>query len=650
MARDEEQRPDADSLLELSQEEEAGRGRLTIYFGAAPGVGKTYAMLTDARQRKREGVDVVVGYYEAHARPETEALIEGQEIIPPLVIDYKGVALKEADVDAIIRRRPQLVLVDELAHTNAPGSRHLKRFQDVEELLEAGIDVYATLNVQHLESMNDVIFQITGMRVRERVPDTVFQAADEVKVIDLPIEELLKRLEEGKVYVKHMAEEAIRRFFLPGNLIALREMALKLSAERIDGRLRVHMKARAVAGPWPITERILVSVYASPYAERLVRSTFRIASKMDAEWFAIYVEGPGHARLSEQERLWLGDALDLARKLGAQVVWLKGDDVAEEISRYAKNANITKIVMGKPGRLWYFPTIVRKIIARTRDIDIFLFASETWQPPLPPKPPMPLRPLRYLYGLLAVGLTSAVGHFLQGLIGETNLLFLMLVPVIWSALSLGRGPSIFAALASIVAFDFLFVPPHFTFAIADFKMMISFIVYIAVAVVISNLASKLRYRLELLRQSEARSMALCEVGKHLVTTKNVEQILSTLVHHVRQILPCEIAIFVPRGEELSLGAATAGFPVDAKEQSVAAWVFINGRAAGQGTDTLPQAYGHYLAMRTAEGIKGIMGVRFKDPKHYATPENDAALDAIASLGAMAIERVLAEERDVDVAL
>ncbi len=642
MGNDEERRPEPESLLELSREEEGkDRGKLTIYFGAAPGVGKTYSMLSDARLKKRDGVDVLVGYYEAHARPETEALLEGQEIIPPRKIEYRGMALKEMDLEAILKRKPALVLVDELAHTNAPESRHVKRYQDVEELLDAGIDVYATLNVQHLESVSDLIFQIAGIRVQEKIPDTIFQSADEVKLVDLPYEELLQRLNEGKVYVKGMAEEALRRFFQPSNLLALRQMAMRLSAGRVDERMRIYMRAHAIAGPWPISERILVSVYASPYAERLVRSTFRLASEMNAEWAAIYVEGPEHARLSDEEKRWLENAMDIARKLGAQIVWTKGDDPADEISRYAQNNNVTKIVMGKPGRLWFFPTIVRKIMYRTRNIDIFLFASEGKDEvrPIRAKRRRGFKLRNYLLGLLSVAIVSGIGFMLRDVIGEMNILFMMLLPVIWTAIYLGRGASIITALASIVAFDFLFVHPYYTFTVHEIGDMISFSVYLIVAVVISNLASKLRYRVGLLAQSESRSVALCDASRHLVTARNVDQVLSLLINRVKAILPCEVAILLPSGAQLSVEAATPEFKIDQKELSVATWVWLNGKNAGQATETLPQAWAHYLPMRTSDGIKGVLGVHLDDPKEFLTPENDAVLDALAGLGATAIERI-----------
>ncbi len=640
MVDEEHKRPDPEALLQIAQEEENGkkRGKLTIYFGSAPGVGKTYAMLYDARLRKQEGKDIVVGYVETHGRAETEALLEGLEIIPPRISEYKGIQLKEMDLDAILSRSPQLVLVDELAHTNIPGSRHLKRYQDVEELINAGIDVYTTLNVQHLESLNDIVVLIQGIRVRETIPDSVFDSADEVKLVDLPPEELIKRLKEGKVYVKDMAERAVRHFFQPGNLLALRELALRLAADRIDERMVQHMKAHAIAGPWATKERILVCVYASPYAEQLVRSASRLASEMDAEWIALYVETEKHAQQSEKEREWLAHTMETARRLGARVSWIKGDDVAEEIARYARSHNVTKIVIGKPLRFGLFPSLAQKIMTRTNGIDIFLFAGKKEKASPKEKKPI-FHPLNYLISVLAVGFVSIIGFLLRDILGQTNISFLQLMPVILIALFFGLGPSIFTAIISILIFDFVFVPPYYTFAVSDWIYLVSFIAYVMVAVVISNLASSLRHKVKQVSQSEAKSTALYELSRDLVTALNVDQVLSILVSHIRQIFPCEMAIFLPVDAKLSVKAATSGFQVNPNELGVANWVWTNGKSAGSGTGTLPQAWAYYLPMTLKDKVKGVIGFHFEDAEETLTPDNRVVLETIAGLGALAIERM-----------
>ncbi|VVB86568.1 Osmosensitive K+ channel His kinase sensor domain protein [uncultured archaeon] len=640
MTDTEDKRPEPESLLEIARQEETAKKsvKLTIYFGAAPGGGKTYSMLYDARMRKQEGIDVVIGYVETHGRSETEALLKGLETIPLVRTEYKGVRLSEMDLDAVLARRPGIVLVDELAHTNAPNSRHGKRYQDVEELLNAGIDVYSTLNVQHLESLNDIVFRITGIRVSETIPDTFFQLADEIKLVDLPFEELLKRLKEGKVYAKDMAENAVKRFFKPGNLLALREMSLRLVAGSVDEKMLLYMRAHAIAGPWSATERVLVGVLASPYAEQLVRSAFRIASDLSAEWVALYVETASHTQLSDKEQEWLKNALDLAEKLGARVVWTKGDDVAEEIARYAQGHNVTKIVIGKPRRFGLFPTLARKILVRTRDIDVFLFAGKSEQP-VPKKKIGIINPLNYVMSGVAVILGSLFGFLLRDILGQVNLLFLMLLPVVIIAIFLGRGASIFAAILSVLIFDFLFIPPYFSFAVSDVRYFLSYLMFIAFAFVISNLASNLQYKVQQLQQSESRTITLYGLSRDLVTAQSIEQVLHLMIRHTGQIFPCDMAIFLPGNGEVSVRASTDGFRINPKELSIATWVWLNGEPAGLGTDTLPEAWAYYLPMKTADTIKGVVGFHFDSILEVLTPENKVVLDTIARLGALAIERI-----------
>ena len=640
----EPQRPEPESLLEIANQEETAkkRGKLTIYFGAAPGVGKTYSMLSDARMRKQEGIDIVVGYVETHGRAETETLLVGLESIPLVVTEYKGVKLAEMDLDGVLARRPRIVLVDELAHTNAPNSRHTKRYQDVEELLNAGIDVYSTLNVQHLESLNDTVFRITGIRVSETIPDTFFQLADEIKLVDLPFEELLKRLKEGKVYAKDMAENAVRRFFKPGNLLALREMSLRLVAGSVDDKMLQYMRVHAIAGPWSATERILVGVLASPYAEQLVRSAFRIASDMNVEWVAIYVETVKHLQLSDKEQEWLKNALDLAEKLGGRVVWIKGDNIADEIARYAQSHNVTKIVMGKPRRFGLFPSLARQIMVRTKDIDVFLFAGKSEQR-IPGKKIALISPLNYFMSALAVILGSLFGFLFRDPLGQVNLLFLMLLPVVLIAIFLGRGPSIFAAILSVLIFDFLFIPPYFSFAVSDLRYFLSYLLFIAFAFVISNLASNLNYKVHQLQQSESRNIMLYELSKDLVTAQTIDQVLHLMIHHTRQIFTCEIAIFLPENEQISVRASTERFRINPKEVSIATWVLHNGEPAGRGTDTLPEAWAFYLPMKTTDTVKGVAGFHFDDPEEILTPENKVVFETISRLGALAIERIGGKE-------
>ncbi|HET6516327.1 MAG TPA: DUF4118 domain-containing protein [Thermodesulfovibrionales bacterium] len=641
MAKEEYKRPSPEALLELAQKEEAQekRGKLTIYFGSAPGVGKTYAMLLDARHRKQEGIDVAVGYVETHGRRETDALLEGLEIIPPLIVKYMGVQLKEVDLAKVFARKPKLVLVDELAHTDAPNLRNAKRYQDVEEILNAGIDVYTTMNVQHVESLNDIVHQITGIRVRETVPDTVIEAADEIKLVDLPPEELTKRLHEGKVYVKDMATSAVDRFFRTGNLLALRQLALRAVAGSVDEKMRRYMRAHAIAGPWSATERVLAGVFASPYAEKLIRSAFRLANDLDAEWIALYVETERHKTLSEKEKEWLNKALDLAKQLGARLVWIKGSDAAEEIADYARNNNITKIVIGKPRRFGLFQTIPKKLLTKTPNIDIHLLDARVDPRVMPRKRITFSNPVNYGLGILGVGAMSIFAFLLRNSLHEVNLLFLLLLPVILSALFLGKGPSIVAGIASIVIFDYLFVSPRFSFAIRDIQYFVSFVVYIIVVVVISNLAHQLRSKIRLLKESEVKNIGLYGLSRDLVTAHTIDQVLSLMVRHALEIFPCEMAIFLPEDDKLTVRAKTTDFEVTPKVLGVATWVFMNKQSAGRGTGTLPQAKAFYLPMMSGEEVIGVAGFDFKGTEEMMTSEKRVVLKTITRLGAMAIERI-----------
>ena len=641
MDEEEYKRPSPEALLEVAQKVEASekRGKLTIYFGSAPGVGKTYAMLSDARLRKQERVVVVVGYVESHGRPETEVLLEGLETIPPLIVEYMGIQLKEVDLEKIFVRKPKLALVDELAHSDAPGLRNAKRYQDVEEILNAGIDVYTTMNVQHIESLNDIVFQITNIRMRETVPDTVVEGADEIKLIDLPPEELIKRLHEGKVYVKDMAMNAVHKYFRPGNLMALRQLSLRTVAGSVDEKMRSYMQAHAIAGPWPTKERMLAGIFASPYAEKIVRSAFRLSSELGAEWIAFYVETERHKTLSEKEKEWLNKAMDLAKQLGARMVWVKGSDVTQEMADYALNNNVTKIVIGKPRRFWLLQSIPRRLLTRTPNIDIYLLDARV-DPKLMPKKRITFaKPVNYAIGIFAVGVMSLIAFLLRNSLNEVNLLFLLLLPVILTALYLGKGPSIVAAITSILIFDYLFVPPHFTFVVQDVQYFVSFIVYIIVVVVISNLASQLRSKVEMLKQSEVKNIGLYGLSRDLVTARNVEQVLAIMVRHTLHIFPCEMAIFLPFDEKLTVKAKTTEFEVNPQVLGVASWVLINKQSAGRSTSTLPQAKAFYLPMMSGEKIIGVVGFDFKGSEDIMTTEKRAVLKTIARLGAMAIERI-----------
>ena len=649
---DERIRPNPDELLARVQAEEArqARGTLKIFLGYAAGVGKTYAMLEAAHQRRDEGMDVVIGYVETHGRAETEALVAGIEAIQRRQINYQGAMLPEMDVDAILARRPRLVLVDELAHTNAPGSRHPKRYLDVEELLDAGIDVYTTMNVQHLESLNDVVAQITGVTVREKVPDSVLDEASAIEVVDLPPPELLQRLKEGKVYVPAQAAQAIQRFFRMGNLTALRELALRRTAERVDEQMRAYMQTRAIPGPWPAGERLLVCISSSPLSERLVRTARRLADELKAEWFAVYVETPGDAGLSQARHDQVARILQLAEELGARVITLPGQNVADTILEYARQHNITKVIAGKPVRPRWVDllrgTVVDRLILHSGDIDIYVISGETaGGPPTPRASLRPHRPWqRYAWSLALVAMTTVISVPIHRIISPTNLVMLYLAAVVAAAVYLGLGPAILTSALGVLAFDFFLVDPRLTFTVADTEYIFTFIGLFVVSLVISSLAARSREQAEAARRREMQAVALYELSRDLASASALDDILQVVIRHVNETFSREAIILLPVGNQLQPRASSADFVQDENELAVAAWAFKQGQAAGRGTDTLPAATVRYMPLKTARGVVGVLGVRPIDPSAYLAPEQRRLFEAFASQAALAIERAeLAEQ-------
>ncbi len=649
---DERIRPNPDELLARVQAEEArqARGTLKIFLGYAAGVGKTYAMLEAAHQRRDEGVDVVIGYVETHGRAETDALVAGLEVIPRRQISYQGAVLPEMDVDAIVARRPRLVLVDELAHTNAPGSRHPKRYLDVEELLDAGIDVYTTMNVQHLESLNDVVAQITGVTVREKVPDSVLDEASAIEVVDLPPPELLQRLKEGKVYVPAQAAQAIQRFFRMGNLTALRELALRRTAERVDEQMRAYMQTRAIPGPWPAGERLLVCISSGPLSDRLVRTARRLADELKAEWFAVYVETPGDAGLSQAGRDQVARILQLAEELGARVTTLPGQNVADTILEYARQHNITKVIAGKPVHPRWLDllrgTVVDRLILHSGDIDIYVISGEAKSgPPAPRASLRPHRPWqRYLWSLGLVAAASLLSQPIHSLVSPVNLVMLYLAAVVIAAVYLGRGPAILTATLSVLVFDFFFVQPRFSFAVSDTEYLLTFSGLFIVGLVVSTLTARSQEQAEAARRREVQAVALYELSRDLAAASALDDILQVVIRHVNETFSREAVILLPVGNELQPRASSADFVQDENELAVAAWAFKQGQPAGRGTDTLPAATVRYMPLKTARGVVGVLGVRPVDPSAYLAPEQRRLFEAFASQAALAIERAeLAEQ-------
>ncbi|MGH7895315.1 MAG: DUF4118 domain-containing protein, partial [Candidatus Binatia bacterium] len=507
---DDVRRPSPEALLATAARE--GRARLKIFVGAAPGVGKTYAMLQAARERRREGVDVVVGVVETHGRAETTSLLDGLEVVPRRAVPYRGQMLAEMDLDALLVRRPKLAIVDELAHTNAPGSRHPKRYLDALELLDAGIDVYSTVNVQHLESLNDVVAQITGVRVRETVPDAILDRADEVQLIDLPPEELLQRLRDGKVYVPQQAERALEHFFQPANLTALRELALRETAEHVDEQVQTHRRARGVAEPWGVSERLLVAIDGSPLSERLVRITRRIAERRGAPWMAIFVEPSRFHERSEAERQGPAQALALAARLGGEALTVPGDDVAAELVRVAREHDATEIVVGRAARparhLLRGRSVVSALIRRGGSIDVRVVSGGAESAPVAPVPRRWGSPQRYAIAAGVVLIAALVARGLQAVLPLPDPGMVFLAAIVVSAITTGLGPSIAASVVALLVYDFFFVEPYYTFTVAKPQDILSLGMFLVVAVLLSELTSRVRAQAEAARRREARMTAL----------------------------------------------------------------------------------------------------------------------------------------------
>jgi two-component system sensor histidine kinase KdpD len=647
-----DQRPDPDALLARAREEEArtGKGRLKIFFGAAAGVGKTYAMLEAAQMRKAEGRDVVVGWVETHGRAETAALLEGLPVVPARRYTHRGVSLMDFDLDAAIARRPDLILLDELAHTNAPGARHAKRWQDAVELLDAGIDVYSTLNVQHVESLNDVVAQITGVTVRETVPDSVLDQADGIELVDLPPEELLQRLAEGKVYIPEQARVAIQKFFREGNLIALRELALRRTAERVDAQMELYRRGHRIARTWPVAERILVCVGPNPASVRLIRAARRMAGSLHAEWMAVYVETPRHGGISESDKRALAANLGLAEKLGARTAVLSGHRVAEEILAYARDHNVTKIVAGKPTHPRWRDrlggSLMGELVRGSGEIDVYIISGEVEEEPrweaAAPTAPLPGR--SYLFAAGIVGLSTALCWPLSSFLAPANVMMVYLLGVAFVATRSPRGPAILASILSVAAFDFFFVPPRFTFAVGDTQYLVTFTVLLVVAILIGGLATRVREQAEAARQRERRTATLHALSRTLAGTRELEEIARTAARHVGDALSMQAAVILtrPDGHLVAITAPPGFFTLEPRDEAVARWVLEHGRPAGLGTDTLPGAGALYVPLVGTRGPVGALGVR---PPDGRGPSHDQLLliDAIASQTAAAVERARVAE-------
>jgi len=658
--RDPQQRPSPEALLEAARREQHGVGRLKIFVGAAPGVGKTYEMLQSAHARLKAGTELVVGFVETHGRAETEALLRGLEVIPRKRLEYRDQVLEEMDLDAVIARKPQLALVDELAHTNAPGSRHPKRYLDVEELLSLGIDVYTAVNIQHIESLNDVVAQITHVRVRETVPDSIFDRADAIELIDLTPDDLIQRLKEGKVYVPKQAERALEHYFSPGNLTALRELALRRTADRVDEQLLNHMQANAIAGPWAAGDRILVCVSEDPRAAGLVRYTKRVADRVHAPWTAISIETRRSLQLSDEQRDRLADTLRLAEALGAEALTIPavGRSIAEDIISFAHANNVTQIIIGKSTRSRWFEimrgSVVHELVRRAGNISVNVIAGDELQAGSVAKSAVqtaaraePFDPRPYVKSLAIVAVSLAIARVIQPWFGIENVDLVFLTAVVAVAVRYGLWPSMLGSVVASLCYNFFFLPPIYTLTITDPTNIAAFFFFMLIAVLVSNVAARVRTQADTAIGRIRTTEQLYAFSRKLAGTATLDDVLWATAYQTALMLKVRVVLLLPEDGVLTV---KAGYPpedqLDEADLAAANWAWGNDRPAGRGSDTLPGAKRLFLMMRTGRGPIGVIGIDDDRSGPLLTPDQRRLLDALVDQGALAIERVLLVE-DMD---
>jgi two-component system sensor histidine kinase KdpD len=628
----------------LETAQQSTRGRLKMFLGAAPGVGKTYEMLSAARSRHGEGTDVVVGVVETHGRRETEALLEGLEVLPRHQVEYRGRTIDELDLDALLARRPQLALVDELAHTNAPGSRHPKRYMDVEELIAAGIDVYTTLNVQHIESLNDVVARITRIRVRETVPDSIIDKADDIELIDLTPEDLIQRLKDGKVYVAHQAERAIRHYFSPGNLTALRELALRRTAQRVDDQMVRYMQAHAISGPWAAGERILACVGGDAAGTEVVRNAKRMADSLKAPWTALHVETGQELNLSDADRDRIAEAMRLAQRLGAETVTLPGQDVAATIAEYARANNVTHILIVQPPRSWwrelFYGSLAQQLIRKAGGAGVHVLGSSGESAEQKRRTLRASEASAFAGSLGFVAVSLGVALALHWWLGLSSVAMCFLTAVLVSAVVYGLWPALLACLTSVLAYNFFFLPPLYTFTIADPENVAALFFFGVTAVIASNLTARVRSQAIVARQRARITEELYQFSRKLAGAANLDDLLWATVHQIALMLKVRVVILLPEHGSVEV---RAGYPpedaLDSADLAAAKWSWEKNHVAGRGSDTLPGAKRLFMPMNTGRGAVGVVGIDSDQPGPILTPDQQRLLDALADQAALAIERV-----------
>lgn len=663
-------RPDPDELLARVNREQAKahRGHLKIFFGAAAGVGKTYAMLLAAKEKRAENCDIIIGLVETHGRKETAALMEGLELLPPKLINYRRTLFKEFDLDAALKRKPSIILVDELAHSNVEGCRHPKRWQDIEELLNAGIDVYTALNVQHLESLNDDIGQISGIRVWETVPDIVFESADEIELVDLPPDELLDRLKDGKVYLPQQAQEAIKHFFRKGNLIALRELALRQTASRVDAQMQDYRETNAISEVWPVNERIMVCIGPNALAERLVRAGKRFATSLRAEWLVAYVETPKLQRISAEKRDSVLRVLRFAEQLGAETIVISAQDMSAAIIKLANERNVTKIVIGKPNRRGWKPfllgSLVDSLISDAHNINLYLLGSpmpETYnrdksESLLYRKNPLPGISLRlssqknslwpYVGALGVTIISTLMSYLMLGRFELANLIMVYLLGVVFIASRFGRGPSLFASFLSVAIFDFFFVQPYFSFSVSDSQYWITFMAMLAVSIIISHLMANVRSQAKIASHRERRALVLYAMSRDMTAGQSEEEILHSAVHHLYTEFSSQNVILFPDSNGRIIYPRGPALPesLHAADLSIAQWVMDHNEHAGLGTHTLPGAEAVYFPLNIKTSVIGVLVLLPNNLRRVFLPEQQKLLETFIGQIAQAILRVRLTEQ------
>lgn len=660
-----EARPDPDQLLATVKAEEARakRGKLRVFFGSSAGVGKTYSMLEAARNVRAGGVDIVVGYVEPHGRVETERLLEGLEQLPTLAVKYRGTVRREFDLDAGLERRPAILVVDELAHSNLidgdPPPRHAKRWQDIEELLEQGITVWTTVNVQHLESLNDLVAQITGVRQRETIPDRIFDEADEVELIDLPPDDLIARLKAGKVYVPEQVATAIDRFFRKSNLLALRELALRRVADRVDAAARASVIGDRTSRAWMARDRVLVAIGPDDQAEQVVRAGKRVADALDAQWTVVYVETPDLLRLSTVERNRRIDLLRLAESLGAETVTLDGPSAAQVLLEYAHTRNVTRLVIGaakrRGWRAWLRPSTTTEVVRKARGFDVITIGitdqarqPEQRGPNVLSEAPVTVHWHRYAWALATTLICTAAAFAMYPFFELTNIVMAYVLGSTIAGVRFGRGPATVAAVANVLAFDFFFVPPRYTFSVSDFEYVVTFGVMLTVTLVIANLMASVRQQTRVAGARQRRTALLYAMSRELAATRGVTSMAQVAVRHVAEVFDCKAVVLLPDANgrlhyprELPL----EGSFVKA-DLSIAQWVVDHGKRAGLGSDTLPAAPALYVPLSDERQRPGVLGVLPENRRRILLPEQRHLLETFAGQLGLALERAqLAEQAE-----